>query len=135
MKLKVIVHEAEEGGYWAEVPAIPGCATQGEDVRGTPEQPLRGGRRLPLRGCSRYSHLRQRQDRRDRRVKSVSGKRFCRLLELRGWTLMRTSGSHRIYAKAGSDIRISVPVHGSASLKRGLQRHLMKLADIRDSDL
>ena len=30
MKLNVIVHEAEEGGYWAEVPAIPGCATQGE---------------------------------------------------------------------------------------------------------
>jgi predicted RNase H-like HicB family nuclease len=30
MKLTVIVHEAEEGGYWAEVPAIPGCATQGD---------------------------------------------------------------------------------------------------------
>ena len=30
MKLKVIVHEAEEGGFWAEVPSIPGCATQGE---------------------------------------------------------------------------------------------------------
>ena len=30
MKIKVIVHEAEEGGYWAEVPGIPGCATQGE---------------------------------------------------------------------------------------------------------
>ena len=30
MKLKVIVHQAEEGGFWAEVPAIPGCATQGE---------------------------------------------------------------------------------------------------------
>ena len=30
MKLKVIVHEAEEGGYWAEVPSIPGCATQAE---------------------------------------------------------------------------------------------------------
>jgi predicted RNase H-like HicB family nuclease len=30
MKLKVIIHQAEEGGYWAEVPAIPGCATQGE---------------------------------------------------------------------------------------------------------
>jgi predicted RNase H-like HicB family nuclease len=30
MKIRVIVHEAEEGGYWAEVPAIPGCATQGE---------------------------------------------------------------------------------------------------------
>ena len=31
MKIKVVVHEAEEGGYWAEVPAIPGCATQGEN--------------------------------------------------------------------------------------------------------
>ena len=30
MKIKVVVHDAEEGGYWAEVPAIPGCATQGE---------------------------------------------------------------------------------------------------------
>ena len=30
MKLKVIIHEADEGGYWAEVPSIPGCATQGE---------------------------------------------------------------------------------------------------------
>jgi predicted RNase H-like HicB family nuclease len=30
MKLTVIVHEAIEGGYWAEVPAIPGCATEGD---------------------------------------------------------------------------------------------------------
>jgi predicted RNase H-like HicB family nuclease len=30
MKLKVVIHTAEEGGYWAEVPAIPGCATQGD---------------------------------------------------------------------------------------------------------
>jgi predicted RNase H-like HicB family nuclease len=30
MKIKVVVHEAEEGGYWAEVPAIPGCATEGD---------------------------------------------------------------------------------------------------------
>ena len=30
MKLKVVIHEAEEDGYWAEVPAILGCATQGE---------------------------------------------------------------------------------------------------------
>ena len=32
MKLKVIVHIAEEGGFWAEVPAIPGCATQGDTL-------------------------------------------------------------------------------------------------------
>ena len=30
MKLSAVVHDAEEGGYWAEVPAIPGCVTQGE---------------------------------------------------------------------------------------------------------
>lgn len=30
MKLKVVVHNAEEGGYWAEVPAIPGCVTQAD---------------------------------------------------------------------------------------------------------
>ena len=30
MKLKVVIHDAEEGGYWAEVPSIAGCATQGE---------------------------------------------------------------------------------------------------------
>ncbi len=30
VKLKVVVHEAEEGGFWAEVPAVPGCATQGD---------------------------------------------------------------------------------------------------------
>jgi predicted RNase H-like HicB family nuclease len=32
MKIKIIVHEAEEGGFWAEVPAIPGCATQAETM-------------------------------------------------------------------------------------------------------
>ncbi|MDE0219433.1 MAG: type II toxin-antitoxin system HicB family antitoxin [Spirochaetaceae bacterium] len=30
MKIKVVIHQAEEGGYWAEVPSIPGCVTQGE---------------------------------------------------------------------------------------------------------
>ena len=30
MVFKAIVHDAEEGGYWAEVPALPGCFTDGE---------------------------------------------------------------------------------------------------------
>jgi predicted RNase H-like HicB family nuclease len=30
MKVTVIIHEAEEGGFWAEVPALPGCATEGD---------------------------------------------------------------------------------------------------------
>jgi predicted RNase H-like HicB family nuclease len=32
MKLKIVIHDAKDGGYWAEVPATPGCATQGETL-------------------------------------------------------------------------------------------------------
>ena len=32
MRLKVVIHEAEEGGFWAEVPALPGCVSQGETI-------------------------------------------------------------------------------------------------------
>ena len=33
MTLKAIIHEADEGGFWAEVPALPGCFTQGESLQ------------------------------------------------------------------------------------------------------
>jgi len=33
MKINVVIHKAEEGGYWAEVPTIPGCATQGDSFQ------------------------------------------------------------------------------------------------------
>lgn len=33
MKLKVVIHETEEGGFWAEVPSIPGCMTQGDSYK------------------------------------------------------------------------------------------------------
>ena len=32
MNIRAIIHKAEEGGFWAEVPALPGCATQGETM-------------------------------------------------------------------------------------------------------
>ncbi len=32
MKLKIVIHAAEEGGYWAEVPALPGCFSEGETL-------------------------------------------------------------------------------------------------------
>ena len=32
MKLKAVIHEAEEGGFWAEIPALPGCVTQAETL-------------------------------------------------------------------------------------------------------
>lgn len=67
-------------------------------------------------------------------MRTLSGKQFCRLLESRGWRLKRIRGSHHIYVKAGTPARISVPVHGGV-LKRGLQKHLMKIAQIQESEL
>lgn len=32
MRLKIVVHEAEEGGYWAQVPAVTGCVSQGDSL-------------------------------------------------------------------------------------------------------
>ncbi|HUO83997.1 MAG TPA: type II toxin-antitoxin system HicB family antitoxin [Thermoanaerobaculia bacterium] len=46
MKLKVIVHEEPEGGFWAEVPSIPGCATQGETM-----EELEANLREAIEGC------------------------------------------------------------------------------------
>jgi predicted RNA binding protein YcfA (HicA-like mRNA interferase family) len=57
------------------------------------------------------------------------------MIERRGWTLLRVSGSHHIYGKSGSVVRLSIPIHGNKPLKRGLLRHLAKLADISDDDL
>ena len=48
---------------------------------------------------------------------------------------MRVRGSHRIFARAGSNVRIAVPVHGERSLKRGMQGHIMKLGGIDESEL
>lgn len=68
-------------------------------------------------------------------MKSVSGKEFAKLLERHGWTLLRVQGSHHVYGKTGSDVRLSVPIHGNQVLKTGLLRHLMKMAGINESDL
>ena len=35
MKLKVLIHSAEEGGFWAEVPALPGCVSEGDTLEET----------------------------------------------------------------------------------------------------
>ncbi|WP_084222591.1 type II toxin-antitoxin system HicA family toxin [Thioalkalivibrio paradoxus] len=68
-------------------------------------------------------------------MKPVSGKSFCKVLETKGWKLRRINGSHHIYGKAGESARVSVPVHGNALLKIGLQRHLMKVAEIEENEL
>ncbi len=46
MKIKAIIHDEEGGGFWAEVPAIPGCATQGETM-----EELLANLREAIEGC------------------------------------------------------------------------------------
>mgnify|MGYP001378222707 CR=1 FL=1 len=46
MRIRVIVHKAEEGGFWAEVPSIPGCATQGETM-----EEIEANIREAIEGC------------------------------------------------------------------------------------
>ncbi len=68
-------------------------------------------------------------------MKSLSGKDFARAVERHGWGLLRTHGSHHIYGKPGSIVRLSIPIHGNKPLKIGLVKHLMKMAGIEESDL
>jgi predicted RNA binding protein YcfA (HicA-like mRNA interferase family) len=68
-------------------------------------------------------------------MKALSGRAFARLVERRGWRLLRVNGSHYIYGKSGSDVRLSIPIHGNSPLKIGLLRHLARLAEIPDDDL
>lgn len=68
-------------------------------------------------------------------MKTISGKEFARFLEKRGWELKRINGSHHIYMKRGSPVRISIPIHGNTPLKIGLLKHLMKIADIKEEEL
>jgi predicted RNA binding protein YcfA (HicA-like mRNA interferase family) len=68
-------------------------------------------------------------------MKSLSGRDFARIIERRGWALLRVSGSHHIYGKSGSVVRLSIPIHGNKPLKTGLLRHLAKLAELSDEDL
>ena len=68
-------------------------------------------------------------------MKPLSGRAFARVLERRGWSLLRVRGSHHIYGKPGSVVRLSIPIHGNRPLKLGLLRHLAKIGDIPDDEL
>ncbi len=63
-------------------------------------------------------------------MKPLTGRELCRLLEGRGWVLHRVSGSHHIYKHVELGRVVSVPVHAGRTLKKGLQRALLKAAGI-----
>lgn len=68
-------------------------------------------------------------------MKPVTGPALARALEKRGWELLRVSGSHHIYGKQGTTVRLSIPIHGNRPLKTGLANHLLKLAEIDPDDV
>lgn len=68
-------------------------------------------------------------------MKTISGKQLAKLLEKNDWKLLRIQGSHHIYGKIGNDARISVPIHKNETLKVGLLKHLLKLAELSENDL
>jgi predicted RNA binding protein YcfA (HicA-like mRNA interferase family) len=68
-------------------------------------------------------------------MKAISGKELARIVERCGWNLLRVHGSHHIYGRTGSVVRLSIPIHGNKPLKIGLLKHLMSLAGLSESDL
>jgi predicted RNA binding protein YcfA (HicA-like mRNA interferase family) len=68
-------------------------------------------------------------------MKSISGKELAKILEDHGWDFLRVRGSHHIYGKIGSVVRLSIPIHGNRPLKSGLLRHLLKMAGIDENEL
>ncbi len=68
-------------------------------------------------------------------MKPVSGRRMCRILESRGWLLVRVTGSHYVYRHPTSGKQTTVPVHGNKDLTPGTQRSIMRDAGLTDDDL
>jgi predicted RNA binding protein YcfA (HicA-like mRNA interferase family) len=68
-------------------------------------------------------------------VKPVSGKHLCKVLERKGWTVVRIRSSHHIYTSPDRSRTVSVPVHGNRTLPTGTQHGIMKDAGLTDADL
>lgn len=68
-------------------------------------------------------------------MKSISGKALCKVVERNGWLLKRVTGSHHIYAKKGTRVILSIPVHSNRDLPVGTLRNLLKDAGLSEEDL
>ena len=68
-------------------------------------------------------------------MKAISGKELARLVERHAWELLRVHGSHHIYGKSGSVVRLSIPIHGNKPLKTGLLKHLLKMANLPEKEI
>lgn len=68
-------------------------------------------------------------------MKSVSGRDLARAVKQQGWVLLRVHGSHHIYGKQGSEVRLTIPMHENQVMVDGLQHHIMVTAGLSEADL
>jgi predicted RNA binding protein YcfA (HicA-like mRNA interferase family) len=68
-------------------------------------------------------------------MKSLSGKRLCKIVEQKGWVLRKITGSHHIYENSEMQQILSIPVHRNQDLKIGTLKALMKIAELSEEDL
>ena len=68
-------------------------------------------------------------------MKSISGKKLCKIVAKKGWCLKKITGSHHIYQKPESSQILSIPIHRNKDLKIGTLKALMKIAELTEEDL
>jgi predicted RNase H-like HicB family nuclease len=95
----IVVHEDPDGGFWGEVPALPGCYSQGETVdelKYNIREAIGGVLEVLKQGGAGAGFERSNPGR--SRLKSITGPEMCRRFEANGWSLQRISGSRHIYS-------------------------------------
>jgi predicted RNA binding protein YcfA (HicA-like mRNA interferase family) len=68
-------------------------------------------------------------------MKSIPGKKLCRIVEKQGWILKKITGSHHIYENPSENKIICIPVHRNQDLKIGTLKSIMKIAGLSEDDL
>jgi predicted RNA binding protein YcfA (HicA-like mRNA interferase family) len=68
-------------------------------------------------------------------MKSISGKKLCKIVKKKGWILKKITGSHHIYEKPNENKIISIPVHRNQDLKLGTLKSIMKIAELSEDEL
>jgi len=68
-------------------------------------------------------------------MKSISGKKLCKIVEGKGWMLKKITGSHYIYEKPNENKIVSIPVHRNQDLKLGTLKSIMTIAELSENNL
>ena len=68
-------------------------------------------------------------------MKSISGKKLCKVIEKLGWKLARIKGSHHIYTKENVSTIVVIPIHGNRDLPIGTLKGILKDAGLNENDI